>query len=327
MSMNGTGKQDLKWNEPWILQRADPYVYRHIDGNYYFTASVPAYDRIVLRRAKSLGGLAEAKEVTIWNKHATGPMGEHIWAPELHYLDQKWYIYFAGGEAENKWNIRPYVLECTDSDPLTGNWTERGMMQAAGEDPFSFRAFSLDATVFENKGKRYYVWAEKVGVGKQISNLYIAEMETPCRLKTVQVLLTTPDYDWERVGFWVNEGPAVIKRGGRIYLTYSASETGAAYCMGMLTAPEDADLLDPRSWKKERCPVLASDEERGIYGPGHNSFTVDENGDAVMVYHARTEKEITGDPLYNPNRHAMLMRVGWDEEERPVFSLKSGCML
>ena len=33
----------LKHNEPWILQRADPYVYRHTDGNYSFTASVPAY--------------------------------------------------------------------------------------------------------------------------------------------------------------------------------------------------------------------------------------------------------------------------------------------
>ena len=42
-------ENDLKWNKPWILQRADPYVYRHVDGSYYFTASVPAYDSIVLR--------------------------------------------------------------------------------------------------------------------------------------------------------------------------------------------------------------------------------------------------------------------------------------
>ena len=46
------------WNRPWILQRADPYVYRHVDGSYYFTASVPAYDRIVLRRAGTLEELA-----------------------------------------------------------------------------------------------------------------------------------------------------------------------------------------------------------------------------------------------------------------------------
>lgn len=45
--------EELKYNEPWILQRADPYVYRHTDGNYYFTASIPAYDRIVLKKRNS----------------------------------------------------------------------------------------------------------------------------------------------------------------------------------------------------------------------------------------------------------------------------------
>ena len=88
----------------------------------------------------------------------------------------------------------------------------------------------------------------------------------------------------------------------------------------MLTADEDADLLDPLSWKKERYPVLETDASIKIYGPGHNSFTKDENGNDIMVYHARTEEKIEGNPLYNPNRHAMLMKVQWDEEGRPVFS-------
>ena len=285
--------QELKYNEPWIMQRADPYIYKHESGMYYFTASVPAYDKIILRESDTLEGLADATEHEIWHKHDTGIMGNHIWAPELHYLNQKWYIYFAAGDAEDKWNIRPYVLECADADPVRGIWRELGKMQCADEDEFSFRAFSLDATVFE--------------------------METPNKLKTVQVMLTTPDYDWERVGFWVNEGPAVIKRFGKIYLTYSASETGAPYCMGMLTADENADLLDPLSWRKERYPVLASDESRTIYGPGHNSFTTDEEGNDILVYHARKEKVIEGDPLYNPNRHTMLMKFTW-ENEKPKFS-------
>lgn len=316
-----SANQELKYNEIWIPQRADPYVYRHTDGTYYFTASVPAYDRIVLRSSSTLAGLADAEEVTVWKKHESGIMSEHIWAPELHYLNGKWYIYFAGGEKEDVWAIRPYVLECADADPMTGTWVEKGKMGRAKEDEFSFEAFSLDATVFENKGKYYYIWAEKVGVGKQISNLYIAEMENPYTLKTVQVLLTTPDYDWERVGFWVNEGPAVLKHDGKIYLTFSASETGPMYCMGMLTVSEDADLLDPRSWEKDRYPVLMTDESKGIYGPGHNSFTTDEEGNPVMVYHARTEEKIVGNPLYNPNRHAMLMKISWDDKTgRPIFS-------
>ena len=297
-------------------------MYRHTDGTYYFTASVPAYDGIVLRKATSLQGLADAPETEVWHKHESGPMSIHIWAPELHYLDGAWYIYYSGGDKDDIWEIRPYILQCKDEDPITGTWTELGKIQRADDDEFSFEAFSLDATIFENKGERYYVWAEKVGVGKQISNLYIAKMETPWKLSTVQVMLTTPDYDWERVGFWVNEGPGILKRNGKIFMTYSASETGVAYCVGMLTADEDADLLDPKSWTKERYPVLKSDAEAVVYGPGHNSFTVNDEGEDVMVYHARTESVIEGDPLYNPNRHAMLMKIRYDEKGYPVFSCR-----
>lgn len=313
----------LRYNEPWILQRADPYVYRHTDGTYYFTASLPAYDGIALRRSGTLNGLKDAEEVRIWNKHDSGIMSFHIWAPELHFINGKWYIYFAGSDKDDIWALRPYVLECGDHDPLTGTWTEKGMMQAAGDDAFSFTDFSLDGTVFENRGEYYYVWAEKVSVGKKISNLYIAKMENPWTLKSAQVLLATPCYDWERVGFWVNEGPFALKRNGRIFLTYSASETGIDYCVGLLTAPDDADLLDPEVWSKSRQPVLTSDPSRRIYGPGHNCFTTDEEGNDIMVYHARTETEIVGDPLYNPNRHAMLMKIGWSPSGTPVFSYDS----
>lgn len=306
----------------WIPQRADPYVYRHMDGSYYFTASLPEYNGIAIRRADTLCKLAAAPEILIWRKHVRGPMGAHIWAPELHYLDGKWYLYFAAGDAERIWHIRPYVLECSGQDPLKDDWIERGMLQAADHDEFSFQGFSLDATVFENKEKRYCIWAEKVGAGSRISNLYIAQMETPLKLKTQQVLLSTPDYEWERRGFWVNEGAAVLHHGGKIFVTYSASDTGPNYCMGMLSIPESEDLLDPQNWKKERVPVLQTDESRSLYGPGHNSFTVDEEGNTILVCHCRTTAQIEGNPLYNPNRHAMLGSVKWNEQGEPEFEIE-----
>lgn len=308
------------YNEVWIQKRADPYVYKHTDGTYYFTASLPDYDGIALRKADKLFDLKDAPEKMIWKKHDKGIMSFHVWAPELHFIFGKWYIYFAAGDVDDIWAIRPYVLECQGDDPFNDEWIEKGMMQCSDEDPFSFRAFSLDATVLENHGEYYFIWAEKVGVGKQISNLYIAKMESATKLSTVQVLLTTPDYDWERVGFWVNEGPAFIKNEGKIYMTYSASETGVAYCIGMLSADENDDLLDPKSWTKSRMPVLKTSEELKIYGPGHNSFTVNDEGEPVMIYHARTEAEIVGNPLYNPNRHAMVMKVKWNESGEPEFS-------
>ncbi len=308
-----------EYNTPFIAQRADPYVYKHTNGKYYFTASVPSYDKVVLRCADTIDGLKEAEEVSLWEKHESGLMSKHIWAPEIHYIFGKWYIYFAAGEVDDIWNIRPYVLECQGEDPINDPWIEKGMLQCADDDEFSFRAFSLDATVFENNGEYFIVWAEKVSVGKQISNLYIAKLESATKLKTVQVLLTTPDYDWERVDFWVNEGPAVIKRDNNIFLTFSASATGACYCVGMLSATMDSDLLDPLSWKKERQPVLVTDYEKGIYGPGHNSFVKSEDGTKdLMIYHARPYETIVGDPLYDPNRHAMILEVKW-KDGKPVF--------
>lgn len=312
----------FSYNKPWILQRADPYVLRAEDGKYYFTASVPEYDRIVLRCSPSLYTLDQAEEKEIWHKHEKGPQSKHIWAPELHYLFGKWYIYYAGSDVDDIWALRPYVLECTGEDPMGDPWIEKGMMVCSPEDDFSFRAFSLDGTVFEVNGVWYYIWAEKVGVGKQISNLYIARLKNAYTLDSVQVLLTTPDYDWERHGFWVNEGPAVLQRNKKIYVTFSASETGICYCLGMLTADPQSDLLDPRSWEKDRYPVLASSPEHVVYGPGHNSFTVDDDGRDVMIYHARTETEIVGDPLYNPNRHTMIMPIVY-EQGRPVFSYET----
>ncbi len=304
--------------KPVIEQRADPWIYKHSDGYYYFTASVPEYDRIEIRRSKTIKGLASCEPAVVWKKHETGAMGSHIWAPEIHNLNGKWYIYFAAGEAENIWKIRPYVLECNSSDALTGEWTEKGRIKSE-TDKSAFTDFSLDATTFEHRGKIYLVWAEK---RNNLSNLYIARMSNPWTIETNAVMLTTPSYEWERIGHFVNEAPAVIKKSGKIFVSYSASATDSNYCVGLLSANEDADLLDIASWEKEAEPVFKSSPETNQYGPGHNSFTVseDERKD-VLVYHARTYKEIVGEPLYDPNRHTFIQELKWKQDGTPDFGI------
>lgn len=307
--------------KPWIKYNADPFVTK-IDGKYYFLATAPKYDYIALRESDTLSGLSEAKEKIIWKKHGEGEMSGHIWAPELYFIDGVFYIYVAASRADRIWRIRPYVLRCT-GNPMTDEWEELGRLKAAKGDGFSFKSFSIDNTIFENKGKLYMVWAEKIGVWKGISNLCIAEMESPVKLKTKQVILSTPTYDWERIDEWVEEAPAVLKHNGKIYLTYSASATGACYCMGMLSVDENDEILDPCAWKKERYPVLKTNAELEVFGPGHNSFVKDENGNDICVYHARNFEKIEGDPLDDINRHAMIMKVEYDKNGKPVFDYKN----
>ncbi len=308
--------------KPWIKHAADPFAVKGENGKYYFTATSIKYDHISVRESEDLYSLDKAEEKVVWRKHESGEMSGYIWAPELHFIDGAWYIYFAASRADDIWAIRPYVLKC-EGDPVTDKWEEMGMVKPAKGDGFSFKSFSLDMTVFENGGKRYAVWAEKIGKWKGISNLCIAEMESPVKLKTKQVILSTPTYEWERIDEWVEEGPAVFKRGGKIYMTYSASATGACYAMGMFTADSDADLLDPQSWKKERYPVLKTDSEKEVFGPGHNSFTEDKDGEIICVFHARDFEKIEGEPLDDINRHAHLLKVKFDGSGKPIFDLNN----
>lgn len=314
-----TEQKTMKATEqPIILQRADPWVYKHEDGFYYFTASVPEYDRIEVRRASTIAGLAEAEPVVAWRRHASGMMSANIWAPEIHFIDGKWYIYFAAARTtetnDGLFDHRMFVLENESANPLEGEWVGKGQIKTMWE------SFALDATTFEHYGIRYLVWAQKDPDIKGNSNLYIAPLANPWTLASDGVMLTKPEYDWEVIGFLVNEGAAVIKRNGRIFISYSGSATNHHYCMGLLEASEEADLMDPASWTKSPQPVLKTDEERGLFGPGHNSFTKSEDGqDDILIFHARTYKEIVGDPLYDPNRHTFVRKLQWSEDGKPVF--------
>ncbi|SFE77755.1 Beta-xylosidase, GH43 family [Paenibacillus catalpae] len=314
----GVHQSEINGVKPHIEQRADPFIYRHTDGCYYFVASVPEYDRIEIRKADTIQGLAEAEPAVVWRKHETGLLSANIWAPELHFIDGKWYVYFAAAHTsetnEGLFDHRMFVLECASANPLEGEWVEKGQVRTAWE------SFALDATTFEHNGERYYVWAQKDPAIEGNSNLYISKMNNPWTLAGKQTMISLPDLDWERIGFKVNEGAAFIRKGDRVFLSYSASATDFNYCMGLLEASADADLLDAASWDKSPVPVLTTDETLGMYGPGHNSFTVAEDGTTpLFVFHARTYKEIVGDPLYDPNRHTFVTELQWTEDGRPDF--------
>lgn len=305
-----------RFDNPLLRQRADPHVFLHTDGQYYFTATVPEYDRIEIRRTKDLNLLDSAETRVIWRKHASGPMSHHIWAPEIHFIEGRWYIYFTSSPANDIWEIRPHALVNESADPFKGEWKEAGRILTGWE------SFSLDATTFVHKGKRYFSWVQR---GRspdegQGTNIYLAEMETPLKIKGKVALLTKPDFEWEKRKYQVNEGPAVLIRNGRIFMTFSASATNSDYCVGLLTADANADLLDPASWKKTLQPVFKTSERTAIYGPGHNSYTTLPDGKTdVFVYHGREYRDIVDHELDDPNRHTRAQLLRWNADGTPDF--------
>ena len=312
--MNHPPSPESSWTNPLVEQRADPHILLH-EGRYYLTATVPEYDRIELRSADTIAGLADAEVHTIWRKHDAGPMGAHIWAPEIHRVDGRWFIYFTAGDAEDIWAIRLYVLECTGDDPVADPWLERGKLAV------NWESFTLDATTFEHRGSRYLAWTQRDDEHPG-THIFLAEMDSPMSITGPAVKLTRPEYEWEQQGHWVNEGPAVLQRHGKIFLTYSASATDANYCLGLLTADADADLLDAASWAKSPTPVFTSSRETGQFGPGHNCFTTTPDGRTdLLVYHARNYEHIDGEPLHNPDRHTRVQPIAWTADGTPDFGI------
>ena len=134
-------------------------------------------------------------------------------------------------------------------------------------------------------------------------------------------LLARPDHEWERRGPWVCEAPAVLVKNGRVFITYSASATDANYCLGLLHADENADLLDSASWTKLPEPVLKSDPAASVFGPGHNSFTTTPDGKTdILVYHALNYEKIRGDSLRNPDRATRAQVIRWRADGMPDFT-------
>ncbi|MES5818771.1 family 43 glycosylhydrolase [Streptomyces sp. RG80] len=306
----------VTYTNPIAEKRADPHIFKHTDGYYYFTATVPEYDRIVLRRATTIQGLSTAPETTIWTKHSSGVMGAHIWAPEIHFIDGKWYVYFAAGSTSDIWAIRMYVLEGTGANPLTATWAEKGQIKTTWE------SFSLDATTFVVNGVRYLAWAQRNPSEDNNTSLFIAKMSNPWTISGTPAELSQPTLSWETIGFKVNEGPALIQHGGKVFMTYSASATDANYCLGMLTASATADLTNPASWTKSSTPVFQTSAATSQYGPGHNSFTVSEDGKSdILVYHDRSYKDISGDPLNDPNRRTRVQKIYWKADGTPDFGI------
>ena len=348
-TVKGTVQRTISYTdpeEPLIEERADPFMtYDDERGMYYFTGSYPTngvggpdgYDRLVIRESSTIEGLADAPETVIWDESWDDGSGnsysQWIWAPELHKIGDYWYIISTAGTngGDRFGTLRPFMMRCTDPDNITdpASWEAPVRVKPmAGDERNCLNAMSLDMTYFEANGHSYLAWADFTQTG--ISSIYIAETDpaNPTQLISPCAVISRPEYSWEYVRATVNEGPAVFKNNGKIYLAFSASGTGSEYCVGMLTADEGADLLDPASWVKSNYPLLTStDFNDEVSGPGHNSFTVDKYGNVIIVYHARPAALHSsggihnGDPLQDPCRYAYLQPVNIAADGSPVLNM------
>ncbi|WP_420152416.1 family 43 glycosylhydrolase [Siphonobacter sp.] len=268
-----------------IQNGADPFVYRK-DGQYYYMQTVG--NRVDLWRTEKMSELNSARRTTIFTPPATGANSRNLWAPEIYFLNGKWYVYYTAGSDTEEYSQRTWVLENASADPTQGTWTQKGRLFNPENDNYA-----LDGNVLEHNGSLYFLWSGwPKGVNKvERQEIYISKMGNPWTLTGKTTLLTTPELNWERNGFGVNEGPQVLKNPqGRVFMIYSASYCGTDdYALGMLSLREGGDPLNAADWTKTQQPVFTKSPSANAFGPGHNCFFQSPNGsENWLLYHANT---------------------------------------
>jgi len=308
------------FTNPLLSAGPDPWMTTK-DGLYYYM-NTTGTNLTIWKTANPLD-LNRAEKKVVWTPPATGPYSHEIWAPELHAIDGKWYIYFAADAGTNDTH-RIWVLENSSSDPLQGTWTMRGKLA----DPSD--KWAIDPSVFTHDGVLYLIWSGWPGDVNGTQNIYIAKMTNPWSVGGDRVLVSTPQYPWEKVGdangklfpgdpphIDVNEGPEILEHGQKIFLVYSASGCWTEnYSLGMLTATASSNLLDPASWKKSPKPVFESSPEAHAYAPGHNSFFKWPDGKQDWIlYHANSEPH----QGCGQHRSPRAQPISWKADGTPDF--------
>jgi GH43 family beta-xylosidase len=277
------------FKNPLLSSGADPWsIYK--DGYYYYTQTMQ--NELVIWKTRNLADLHTAERKTIFVPPADTAYSKELWAPEIHFIDGKWYMYFAADDGNNH-NHRMYVMENSSQDPFQGGWELKGKVGDATNK------WAIDGSVFSYQKQLYMIWAGWEGDINQKQEIYIAKMKNPWTIDGERYKISTPQFEWEKHGDLndpnnpphvdVNEGPQVLVNNGKVFLIYSASGCWTDfYALGMLTLTGE-NLLSPSSWVKSAQPVFKQSPENGVFAPGHNSFFKSPDGkEDWILYHANS---------------------------------------
>ena len=194
-------------------------------------------------------------------------------------------------------------------------------------------------SVFTHKDGLYMIWSgwQKRRIEAETQCIYIAKMENPWTLASDRILISKPEYEWERqwinpdgskTGYpiYVNEDPHYFhtKEKDKVLIYYSASGTWTPYySVGMLYADANSDLLNPSSWTKSEKPVFTQNPDNQVFATGSPCFIPSPDQQEIyFLYQARAiDKEPYGSlPSGDMDtRSPRLQKMEWGDDGFPVL--------
>ncbi|HKM35524.1 MAG TPA: family 43 glycosylhydrolase [Lachnospiraceae bacterium] len=308
---------------PLVKGYADPVILP-FDNRYYYLATNDNVDDIgiFVRQADTKAQLFEPGfyESKILDVDEENQFIQTFWAPEFHLIGEELYIIFAVGP--RKWGPQCHMMKLRKGGDImkAEDWESPIRVKKKDGSYLAEDGITLDMTYFKAGGVSCLVWSYRKNIGTPLdsgSMLYIATTDerNPSVLISDPVLLSRPLYGWESIqGTINNEGPYPLVTNDMIYITYSGgAANGYTYALGLLSIPIGGDYLDANAWKKATTPVLSYYSLKDVYGPGHNSFFKDYNGDVMILYHGEVKLAQMG------IRCTGMHRVHFNKLGIPVF--------
>ena len=293
---------------------ADPWVTKY--NGYYYVCLGGSGNSITVSKSKSL--ITPGKRVKVWTAPNDSWNSECIWAPELHRIGKKWYIYYAAGKSGPPFIYqRSGVLESVTED-AQGEYRDRGVLKT-GNDPEDYvgTIWAIDVNVATINKQLYAVWSgweKNMKTHTTPQHLYIAKMSNPYTISSERVKISSPVEPWETGGpLNLNEGPQVLQYKGKIFIIYSTRESWTKeYRLGQLMLKDNSKSpLDPGNWEKKGPVFQGSDQ---VFGVGHASFTTSPDDRQWWIFYHSKKTESAG-----WSRDLRLQQFFWDASGNPVF--------
>ncbi|MBS1697538.1 MAG: family 43 glycosylhydrolase, partial [Actinobacteria bacterium] len=318
---------------PLITQRADPHMLRYTmpDGHktwLFISTDDNGQDEFFLRSADTIAGLATAPDNRILGLGLSGtaPVGSQLWAPEMHIVNGDLYLLFAANPNNvNAWNgVQSFTMRLKPGgDPtVRADWeAPQRVVDADGQPLTTYgTGITLDMTHFQDGGADYLVWSERKvpSSGSGPAVLKIAKVATSTtgawKLVGSRSTIVYPDRGWNDNTTPVVEGPFVIQKDGKVMITFSGSGVDWTYSVGLATAASGADLLDPAAWAVRDYPIWSYEgPNANNWGPGHNAYTYDDDGNLLNIFHAKASQ--------NGSRDAGVRMVYFRQDGTPILDM------
>jgi GH43 family beta-xylosidase len=323
--ITGTVTQEV-YQFPLAVGYADPQIFRW-NGKYYFIATNDNVNDIGLfvREAHTVSGLFEEgiKAYVILDLNEAKGFVQTFWAPEFHVIGNELYILFAVGG--KNWAPQSHVMKLKKNGNIidSDSWEDPIRVKKMDGTYLATDGITLDMTYLEVNEVSYLIWSYRECIltpEDSGSMLFIGTVDPskPWQLTSEPILLSRPLYGWENNEHTINnEGPFAIVTDDNVYVAYSGGAAGGyTYVLGLLTAKNGDNLLDPKNWIKSNAPVLSYYSTKGEYGPGHNTFYTDKYGNMMIAYHAQ-------EFMKDSPRCTAIHRVHFNKSGIPVFDMSA----